>query len=97
MIIKWTPKAHQSFDKTVDFIEDNQGIKSAIKFVRNVNKFLDTIKDHPRIGKPEIVKDDLRSFVISRNTTVFYRLKNKETIIILKFFDTRQSPEKKWE
>lgn len=95
MKIKWTKRAQKSFDKTIEFLQEEWSINSAIKFVRKVNKFIDNVKIHPQIGRHEIVKKDLRSFVISRQITVFYRIKD-DTIVLLKFFDTRQHPEKKW-
>ena len=94
--IKWTKRAQKSFDKIVEYLEDEWSINSAIKFVRLTNRFLETLENQPRLGKAEIAKKDLRSFVLSRHTTVFYRIKDDEHLIILKFFDTRQHPNKKW-
>jgi plasmid stabilization system protein ParE len=95
--IKWTKRAQISFDTIVEYLEKEWSINSAIKFVRLTNNFLEILKIQPKIGRPEIAKDDLRGFVLSRYTTVFYRIKSKKLIIILKFFDTRQHPLKKWE
>ena len=94
MKIKWTKNAKKSFDKTIEFLQEEWSINSAIKFVRKVNKFIDNVKTQPKIGRPEIVKTNLRSFVISRQITVFYRIKGN-TIVLLNFFDTRQHPRKK--
>lgn len=95
MKIKWTKRAQKSFDKIIEFLQEEWSINSAIKFIQKVSKFIDNVKTQPKIGRPEIVKNDLRSFVISRQITVFYRIKDN-TIILLKFFDTRQHPRKKW-
>ncbi|MCF8298935.1 MAG: type II toxin-antitoxin system RelE/ParE family toxin [Saprospiraceae bacterium] len=94
MKIKWTKRAQKSFDNTVEYLQDEWSINSSKKFVRKVNKFIEILKLQPQIGKSEIIRNDIRSFVISRQITVFYRLK-KDTIILLKFFDTRQNPTKK--
>ncbi len=92
--IRWTKRAQKSFEKIFEYLHAEWNLTVAIKFVKKSNAFIETLKDHPRIGKQEKALKDLRSFVLSRQTTVFYRIKNKNTIIILKFFDTRQNPDK---
>jgi plasmid stabilization system protein ParE len=95
--IKWTKRAKNSFDQTVDHLQKEWSLTSAINFVKKANNFIETLKDQPKIGKPEIARRDLRSFVLTRQTTVFYRIKDNEVIILLKFFSTRQHPSKKLE
>ena len=95
MRILWTKRAQKSFDQIVGFLQEEWSLNSAINFVQKTNNFIATLKEHPKIGRPEKVKKDLRSFVLTRQTTVFYRIKNNEVIILLKFFDTRQNPLKK--
>ena len=92
--IKWTKLASKTFHKTVEFIEHKWSERSAKKFVIKVNAFLIVLKDNPEMGKIEVDEKGIRGFVLSRQTTVFYRIK-KGTIVILKFFDNRQNPKKK--
>lgn len=94
MKIRWTIRASDSFHKTVDYIEEEWGERSAIKFINTINEFLATLEVYPEIGKMEIQEKGIRGFVISRQTTVLYRIKS-ETIILLKFFDNRQHPIKR--
>jgi plasmid stabilization system protein ParE len=93
--ILWTKAAQSSFDKIVDYLKNEWSLKSAIKFVSKTIIFLDILQQHPEIGRKEKIKKDLRSFVLTRQTTIFYRIKNDTTIVILKFFDTRQNPERR--
>jgi plasmid stabilization system protein ParE len=93
--ILWTKAAQSSFDNIVDYLKNKWSINSAIKFVNKTIVFLDILQKHPEIGKKENIKNDLRSFVLTRQTTIFYRIKNDTTIVLLKFFDTRQNPEKR--
>lgn len=95
MKILWTKKAQTSFDQIIEFLQEEWNLNSAIKFVQKTNSFIETLKEQPKIGRPEKVKKDLRSFVLSRQTTVFYRIKSNEVVILLKFFDTRQNPLKR--
>lgn len=95
MKILWTKNAQKSFDIIVEYLQKEWSLNSAIKFVRKTNIFLKTLSHQPEIGKKEQPKKDLRSFVLTRHTTVFYRLKDESTIVILVFFDTRRNPSKK--
>ena len=95
MKILWTKAAQSSFDKIVDYLKNEWSLKSAIKFVSKTIIFLDILQQHPEIGRKEKIKKDLRSFVLTRQTTIFYRIKNDTTIVILKFFNTRQNPERR--
>ena len=95
MKIRWTKRAQISFDQIIEFLKEEWSLNSAIKFVHKTNSFIETLKEQPKIGRPEKAKKDLRSFVLTRQTTVFYRIKSNEVIILLKFFDTRQNPMKK--
>ncbi|MFO7791095.1 MAG: type II toxin-antitoxin system RelE/ParE family toxin [Bacteroidota bacterium] len=91
--IKWTKRASKTFHNTVEFIEEKWSERSAKKFVIKINCFLILLKNQPEMGKIEVDDKGIRGFVISRQTTVFYRIK-KDTIILLKFFDNRQNPKK---
>lgn len=66
-----------------------------MKFVIRVNHFISLLKDNPEIGNIEVEEKGIRGYIISRHTVVFYRLKN-DTIILLKFFDSRQNPDKRF-
>lgn len=92
--IKWTKRASSSFDKTVEFIEEEWGIRSAQKFIKKVNRLLQLLIKQPEIGKLEIKEKGIRAFVFSRQNTVFYRIR-ADKLILLKFFDNRQDPKKK--
>jgi hypothetical protein len=92
--IKWTKYASKSFHKTVSYLELEWSEKSAATFVQKVNDFLINLAQYPEIGKVEIEEKGIRGFVISRHTTVLYRIKENK-IILLNFFDNRQNPSKK--
>jgi plasmid stabilization system protein ParE len=93
--IKWTKRASKTFYNTAEYIESEWGERSAKKFVTKVNKFLQLLKKNPKVGKIELEEKGIRGYVFSRQTTVLYRIKNDQ-IILLKFFDNRQYPKKKF-
>lgn len=95
MKIKWSKRAANSFNLIVELILNDWGQKAANRFIDRTNSFIEALNTNPLIGKLEPIKDDLRSFVLTRQTTIFYRIKNTDTIILLNFFDTRQNPNKR--
>ncbi len=89
--IKWTKRASKSFHKTVIGIEEEWNEQAAKRFVNKVNNFLQILRTQPKIGKIELREKSIRGFVISRQTTVLYRIK-EDAIVLLKFFNNRQNP-----
>jgi len=95
MKVFWTKRARRSFDNIVVFLLDEWGELSARKFLRLTVRFIELLKQHPKLGKEEKAIEGLRSFVLTRHTTIFYRIKAGKVIVLLKFFDTRQDPKKR--
>ena len=92
--VKWTKRAQSNFDEIVQCIENEWVSKSAQKFVRKVKLLMQTLQNQSEIGKIEIKEKGIRSFVFTRQNTVFYRIKEKN-IIILAIFDNRRNPKNK--
>ena len=78
MRIRWTKRAQKSFDQIVGFLQKEWSLNSAINFVQKTNNFIETLKEHPKIGRPEKVKKDLRGFVLTDTPLL---VKNATTII----------------
>lgn len=93
MDIFLTPGAEKNLDSILEHISDNWGAATAGEFVRKVDHFFDLLSKYPSIGQLE--KMDIRGFQISPHTRILYRVKN-DKIIVLSFFDVRQTPEKKF-
>lgn len=90
--IKWTKRAASSFDKIVNYIEENWSENSAKNFVRKTNKILDQIAENPDMC-PEIEGKDVKKGVITKQTSLYYRLIGK-VIHLVTFWDNRQDPKK---
>jgi len=87
-----TPRAERNFDSIVDYIKHKWGEKTAKEFVQKVDEIFKLLKDYPLMGQVE--NNDIRGFQLSRQTRIFYRIRDNK-IIILSFFDVRQDPKKK--
>jgi len=62
--------------------------------VKKVYDFLDILIEFQEIGSLEHVERNIRGFVIVKQITLFYKIKD-DKIILLNFFDNRQHPKRK--
>jgi len=91
--VKWTKRAQLNLEYTASYIEKEWGSRSAQKFIRKVNRLLETLKKQPHIGKIAVKEKEIRAFVFSRQNKVFYRIRSNY-IIILAIFDNRMDSKK---
>jgi plasmid stabilization system protein ParE len=94
LIIQWSKKADKSFDKILAYLLLEWGESLSRSFTKKVFDFLDILSEFSELGTIENPEKGIRGFLIVKQIVVFYKITEKE-IIILDFFDTRQHPEKK--
>lgn len=95
--IVWTKKALSSFENILDYLQREYGEKTASEFAQKVYHTLDLLAEFPQMGSVEVKAKNIRGFLITKQTRLFYRLKIKiENITLLHFFDTRQDSGKKF-
>jgi len=92
--IYWSKRADNKFDKILDYLSAEWGERVTSAFVKKVYDFLDILVELPEIGTLENVERNIRGFVIVRQITIFYKVSGNN-IILLNFFDNRQSPKRK--
>lgn len=92
--ILWTRQADHKFDKIIEYLLHEWNQKVTESFVKKVYDTLDTLAEFPEIGTMEHKEKEIRGFTIVKQINVFYKVSNNK-IIILNFFDNRQSPGKK--
>lgn len=92
--IRWSKRADKKFDILIEYllIEWNQQVTEA--FVKKVYEFIDILADFPELGIMENKAKAIRGFTIVKQISIFYHVDSHQ-IIILDFFDNRQSPKKK--
>ena len=73
MEINWTSSANASFEDEIEFILSKWNLKEVEKFINLVDGFTKKLSDNPYIGKKS-VKEDVRVFVLSKQTTVIYEV-----------------------
>lgn len=94
MKIRIAKSAENSFRAIMEFLKNKWGEKVAEAFENKSAEFLNILKDFPEIGPIEVEQKRIFGFQLTKQTRLFYRIKNGE-IIILSFFDVRQNPNKK--
>ncbi len=92
--IFWSKQAAQRFDKIIEYLEDEWGTRSTSLFVKKVYDFLDVLSEFPTIGTIENKELNIRGFVLIKQITIFYQVRD-EKIILLNFYDNRQKPKSK--
>jgi plasmid stabilization system protein ParE len=92
--IHWTRQADRKFDKIIVYLLDEWNQRVTESFVKNVYDTLDTLAEFPDIGTVEHKEKGIRGFTIVKQINTFYKVSDNK-LIILNFFDNRQSPKKK--
>ncbi len=92
--IRWSKRADKKFDTLIEYllIEWNQQVTK--EFIGKVYEFIDILADFPELGMIENKEKAIRGFTIVKQISIFYAVDSRQ-IIILDFFDNRQSPKKK--
>jgi plasmid stabilization system protein ParE len=92
IIIKYSELAEETFEQEIDFIISKWNLLESKKFAILVNDCLDTLSKSPEIGRYNTF-DNHYSFVISKQTTLFY--KYNETLLsieLILFWNNSQNP-----
>lgn len=92
--IWWTDLADKKFDKIIEYLEHEWGERVTSAFVGKVFDFLDILLEFPEIGTIENGEMGIRGFTVFRQVLLFYKV-DEGNIIILGFFDKRQSETKR--
>ena len=91
--IRWTVNAYSDFSQIVLYIKEKWGNKSAEDFINRIDTIANIISVFPQLGKIIHPQKQIRALVISKQTTLVYRVKS-DSIILLNLFDNRQEPDK---
>lgn len=94
MKIVLTKRAIKRYHSIKDYISAEWGESISTAFEQKTISFLDLLEAFPEIGELEHLDKQIRGFQLTKQTRVFYRVKEGR-IIILTFFDVRQHPKKK--
>ena len=91
--VVWTKRANNKFNKIIDYLDQKWGSTTTENFVKKTYDIIELIADHPELGTLEIQDKNIRGILLTKHNRLFYRIE-KETIILLIFFDTRSDLKK---
>ena len=83
--IHWSKLAEITFSEEMDFIFEKWNQKEVDKFGLLVQNCLQSISENPKIGKNES-ENQVYSFVISKQTTIYFKISEIELRIDLILF-----------
>jgi len=90
----WSPSAQKDLENITDYLMYKWGISVVEKFLGRLGRLIAPIAINPRqypLIQPKLI--NIRKCVVTKQNTLFNRIK-KNRIEIIRFFDTRQDPEK---
>jgi len=92
-IIQYPDKANKDLLALYLYLQQEWGIKTVDKLDKKIEKTLDLIAETPEMYPPSAYRNNTRRCVISKQTSIYYRIRPK-AIEVLTIFDMRQHPSK---
>ena len=92
MKVFWTPEAIETYGQELNYIQQTWGQKTMLKFSKRVENCIRLLQNgtiEARYSK----KTDVHFFVISKQTSIVYRIyTSKNQIDLLLFWNNKRSP-----
>ncbi len=93
MQVVWTKQAEDSFNKTLDYLLEIWTVKEANNFIDLVDTIIFRIKQNPKLFKVSVFDKESREVVVTKHTSLFYRILNKDTVEIEYFWNNYRNPD----
>ncbi|MDP1727310.1 MAG: type II toxin-antitoxin system RelE/ParE family toxin [Bacteroidota bacterium] len=91
--IFWTEEAISSYDKVIDYLEENWTEKEIAHFTENVANVLALLSEG-NVQFRSSIKKNYHEALINKQNLLIYRIKPDQIELIM-FWDTRKNPKKK--
>ena len=91
--IFWSDESLNNLNSIVGYLELNWTEKEIKKFLNHLDKRIQLISSNPLIFPSTEKNRNIHKSVLSKQTSIFYRVSNNQ-IEILSIFDNRQNPDK---
>ena len=93
--IEWTLQSISTFEDIIHYLEKEWTKREVENFVLEVEEKLKLIADRPRLYKESSKKKNVHRTVITRQTSLVYRVKSlKKEIELILFWDNRKNTKK---
>lgn len=93
--IIWNTRARNDLVNIIQYLSSEWGDNVTRNFVIHLDNLIDLIAEYPELGKiEEKTNGQVRKIVITKHTTLFYRIEISR-VVLLSIFGNRQHPNKK--
>lgn len=93
MKISWTPTAHYTYFKVLEYLSKEWTVKEVASFIDKTEHTIAQIAENPQMFKASKKKKSIRKGFITEYNSIYYRIKpRKKEIELLTFWDNRQNP-----
>jgi len=89
----WSDEALVSLKNIIAYLEDHWTKREIKKFARLLDKQLNLIEQNPFTFPKSDTSEEYRKSVLSKRTTIYYKIMEYE-VRIISIFDNRQNPDK---
>ncbi len=90
LTVKWSEEARIEFERILNFLSNRWTEKEVQQFILKTESFISVIAILP-YSYPKSNYRYIRKAVITKQTSVFYLIRNQE-IYLISFWDNRQNP-----
>jgi plasmid stabilization system protein ParE len=91
--IIWSTRSEASFYKVVEYLKENWSDKEIDNFLDATEKVINYISEHPLMFR-KTNKKNIHEALVTPQNLLIYKI-YVDRIVLIMFYDTRQSPRKK--
>lgn len=89
--VVWTKRAASQLEELIVYLEQNASQKAVSSFIQKLSEKLDLLGRYPDIGRKSSKKPGIQMYKLDKTRNLYYRIQ-KDNLIIIFLFDTRQNP-----
>ncbi|MCB9039339.1 MAG: type II toxin-antitoxin system RelE/ParE family toxin [Lewinellaceae bacterium] len=78
----WAPSAKDDYAALLEYVEQHFGLDAALELLDTTEKLLEEIAAFPNMFPPSDTRKDIRKAVISKQTSLFYRIAQDQVPVI---------------
>ncbi len=93
--IIWSNEAENTFQKNIEYLQNNWTEKEILNFVRQTNHIVFRIEENPLMYMASPKSRSIRKVKINKYIVLYYKYYvSKKEVILLSFWHSRQDPKK---
>jgi len=85
----WSQEAINNLEEILDYLILNWSQKEVVRFKKKLSKQIDLIIQFPKMFPVSVYNTELRKAVLSKQATLFYKIKGNEIFLVYIFVNVR--------